>query len=149
MAVLTEAFPQTRISEGTAFIYAMGLSRIPEEILTKATESAILRAERFPSLALILREAAEIATNLPTAEEALEEVTRRLDAAWKHAPRPKLSRLAAKAYGLAAVYIQAEQGAAGTWRAQFRRCYEGLREAEIRRWILSGQTKPAPEEPQD
>jgi len=70
MQMLRDAYPREDFPDRTVALYAAALEAIPAEVLTAAVHNIVARSRFLPRVSEILEECAELALDLPTAEQA-------------------------------------------------------------------------------
>jgi len=133
VVLLSEAFPRNQITEGTAAIYARALSGLEPELLGRAVEWYTLSGVHFPAIAEIMRAAAELALKLPEPEEALYCAMEKL--LGRDVGMHPDVRAAWDVLGGASTARELLISDMPTYRAQFRKAYEGIRETIIMEWV--------------
>lgn len=76
VAILSAAFPSTKLQDNTADVYARCLTDIPVEVARAATAQVLTGAEFFPTIAALRKAALDLmpGQRVPSAAEAWNEV---------------------------------------------------------------------------
>lgn len=141
---LRDAYPDQTFGDRAVVVYAEQLADLDENEVEAAVIRLVNTSRYIPRISEIRREVVETELGLPAADEAWEMVLRNaLERGGVELP--DVARRALKAVGGPWAVRHSENP--GTLYAQFRKHYEGIREAEIRRVaagspITAEQLKP-------
>lgn len=129
LSPLVAAYPNHPFERETAALYAEMLRDIPEDALKAAVLDHITSSNWFPTVAELRKRAAELCSDIPSAEGEWLKISRAIREAKSTPPLSRPAREALEAIG--GWYYLVVNGAAASDRAHFFRIYEELKKEEL------------------